>query len=153
MSTNQFTSQSAWISWSNAIEQEIVISEQGEFTPIQFTSGLVNSRYNFLTPSPDSPQLIPTISGVYMIQVSLTSSGATNQLLSWRVGYGTDFGNENSILTYTSKGGNRWSVNINCIRELYNVDGTTGFTIQARNNDGANDITLERLTYNVIKLY
>ena len=157
MAINQFTSQSAWISLANSVDASLVIAESDQWTEIVLSEVDILSRYNFAEPDVDIPQLMPDLKGVFLIQASMTTSGAVNHSLSFRAGFGNggaSFTYPPNVLTYDSKGGNEWCVNYNAIMQIYDVDvGTDRFIFEGRNNTASNNIQYNYLNLSVIKLY
>lgn len=153
MAINEFTSQSAWISVSNATDTELVISGSNTWTTLTLSSLATLSRYNFES---SSSQLKPQIKGVYLLNACMTTSGASNNLLGIRMGVGNGGGFTYATpeLIYTSKGGNEWAVNYNAIMQLYRLNtGTDHFIIQGKNVGATNNITFNYLNISIVKLY
>ena len=156
MAINEFTSQSAWISVSNATDTELVISGANTWTTLNLSSVATLSRYNFEVPDVDTPQLVPEIKGVFLLNACMTTSGASNNLLGIRMGVGNGGGFTYALpeLIYTSKGGNEWAVNYNAIMEVYRLNtGNDHFIIQGKNVGATNNITFNYLNISITKLY
>lgn len=156
MAINEFTSQTAWISVSNATDSVLSISAPDTWTTLDLSEVVTLSRYNFVSPNEDTPLLIPQIKGVFLLNACMTTSGASNNLIAFRMGVGKDatFTYANPVLTYHSKGGNEWAVNYNAIMEVYTLDGTDDhFIVQGKNTGATADITYNYLNISIVKLY
>lgn len=158
MALNQFTTQSAWgTAYLNA-STEVDISALGGYTTpaLEMQSGsLYNMQY--LRGALKLDPAIDGLHGIYLLNMSFTTSGAVNDQLSARFEYEYSDGGVVTYLysepvNYDSKGGNQWSVNQSVLMKLPNTrDGK--FRPSFANLTDASNFTLTNFIISVIKIY
>ena len=117
MALNQFTTQSAWINgYSETIKN---IDFRGSILPfeVRLFGMEYNSVYNFDTSGSSGNGLAPLMDGYYLINVSLSTKGGLNDIMSfWAEWEGLQ---SKVRLVWEQKGGNTWSTNYNTIIPVF----------------------------------
>tara|TARA_R110000824_G_scaffold322887_2_gene509854 strand:+ start:117 stop:602 length:486 start_codon:yes stop_codon:yes gene_type:complete len=156
--TTQFTSQSAWGSLgASGVPATITITSAGVY---------VNLTLSFVTDAGEmynmegygtGLKIVTGLIGVFLANVSISTSGAANDTLSVRFSYREDGIDYQTLgAEYDSKGGNEWAVNQSAI--IKTTESSVGlgngvFSVELANLDSDADIVLESFMFSVIKIY
>lgn len=154
MPLNQFTTQSGWASITSDKSETINIVSTGAYISPAFDSW-ATTQYN-LSYGGGMSINVNGLAGIYLLNCSFTTSGASNDTLACRISYSyTDSGTQTITgheVQYDSKGAKRWSVNQSTIMQIKNTEDGIFFPSFA-NLSNTNDITLYSFIMNAIKLY
>lgn len=150
MPLNQFTTQSGWACATlNAVTDVNIVSTGAYITPTLALDE--TASYNLDVDNGGFE--VDGLAGIYLLNLSFTTSGANNDTLAARMTYTSDSETINGhSVEYDSKGAKKWSVNQSIIMQIKNT-GSGIFKPSFANLSNANDITINGLIMSAIKIY
>ena len=153
--TNSFTS-SQWYAIFNTEDQLISISSADTFVTLDFSDANWQTTSNYNDFAMNSNRVGVNLNyGVYLLNVSFNSKGATNKNLAMAFNVENDGANTKStIFQWNSKGGNIWSLNHSAIMPISGASSLDKglITLVFKNSEDTVNFTVFNLCVTFIKL-
>jgi len=117
MAKSSFSYQSAWLNGYSTSIPDVDFRRSTDPVIMNLDSLEFSPVYNFVTiNNDDKPSITPTGVGFFLVNVSLSTKGATNDTIELGMSY--DGSLSKMKLKWQQKGGNFWSTNYNTIIKI-----------------------------------